>query len=84
MCCPLITILLKYFYSHRLEHIDEVLRSARQSGYLYIRTVLTVSPTLVYNALVYASLFYLPDKFSTNLLLNLEMGRTTRRTSTHR
>ncbi|WVZ22417.1 hypothetical protein V8G54_000961 [Vigna mungo] len=29
----------------QLEHIDEVLRSARLSGYLYIRTVLTACPT---------------------------------------
>lgn len=30
-----------YFLLNRLEHIDELLRSARLSGYLYIRTVFT-------------------------------------------
>lgn len=28
-----------YIPVHRLEHVDEILRSARLSGYLYIRTV---------------------------------------------
>ncbi|KAL5174360.1 hypothetical protein HKD37_08G020822 [Glycine soja] len=36
----------------QLEHIDEVLRSARLSGYLYIRTVLIARPTPVYGSLV--------------------------------
>ena len=33
-------------FPHRLEHVDEILRSARLSGYLYIRTVLTSSTSL--------------------------------------
>ncbi|KAK2999076.1 hypothetical protein RJ639_022807 [Escallonia herrerae] len=35
----------------RLEHLDEVLRSARLSGYLYLRTVLTISIYLRWAAL---------------------------------
>lgn len=39
---------------YRLEHLDEVLRSARLSGYLYLRTVIIIS------VLVYTLLYVLP------------------------
>lgn len=44
------------FYNvSRLEHVDELLRSARLAGYLYIRTVATI-----FTCFAYAILFLSP------------------------
>lgn len=55
---------LKQLFLHRLQHIDEVLRSARLSGYLHIRTVLIFTPCISLFFIDRCLIIILPNKLA--------------------
>lgn len=76
---------LKQLFLPRLQHIDEVLRSARLSGYLHIRTVLIFKPCI--NLFFWRCLIIiLPNKLALMCFLSfsVEMVSTSGRARTYR
>lgn len=68
---------------HRLEQVDEILRSARLSGYLHIRTVLTTPSISRFNKSKYYVDLVAVNGFLKPFLFLAEMEAAARRTSSY-